>query len=131
MGREGVAPATQPPLALELAPTELPEVSATRRLTDSLCAIFAEQRGVKYAFGGRDGKATKDLMAMPGIDQAEIERRWRDGLNRQGFAQVSTLTQLVAKWNDITAPQRDPRKGGVRAEDVDWSGEKGGISHGF
>lgn len=126
--------ASQSPLPLE-PPAE---VSATRRLTDSLVAIFAEVRGAKYGFTSRDGKAAQALLSLPDVDQAEIERRWRAGLTALGWAQVSTLTQLVAKWNDQTAPPVgskpvDWRKSPVRAEDVDPSLMKrvGDVTHEF
>ena len=87
---------------------ELAPASRTRVLSDRLVASFLDVRGTAYLFtGSKDGPALARLLKICDSDD-EVDRRWRAGLRAQGWGQVSTVAQLAAKWNDLTAP---PAKG--------------------
>lgn len=89
-------------------PAPAPAPSRAVTLRSALVEAFEARRGCKYAFGGaRDGAALKALMALTEYD-GEILKRWKQGLAGQGWKQVSTIAQLLSKWNDLTAPEVAP-----------------------
>lgn len=98
----------------ELKETESPVASRQRSLTDRLEAVFSELRsGKKYAFDAADGVALAALMKLAGDE--EIIERWRIGLTGTFDQKVSTLKQLKAKWNNLTATTAEPTSSAPRA----------------
>lgn len=79
-------------------------------LVASLCAIFEAATHARYAFGGRDARAVKDLLALG--EPSEVETRWRRALARpaKAFPAVRALHELVANWNHL-ATDSEPGKG--------------------
>lgn len=68
-----------------------------------LQAAFKATRGAEYAFGGgKDARALSNLLAKPGADEAEIERRWIRGLQGQYHERCDTIFDLDRKWNTLT-----------------------------
>lgn len=91
-----------------------------REISDALVEVFLEVRESKYAFqNSKDGQALSKLLPLG--SKEEILKRWRRGLLESGWLQVSTIAQLAAKWNDLTAgapkagkPEFDPNQGITR-----------------
>jgi hypothetical protein len=80
-----------------------------------IVAVYLEVRGEPYVWqGGKDGDALKRLLASnPTLDAIEV--RWRSGLAHEDkWHRVSTVAQLVSKWNDLT-PKVDPHESALKA----------------
>jgi hypothetical protein len=68
---------------------------------------------------------------LPKGDDAEIERRWRIGLNGKFQQEIHNLAQLSGKWNALTrptdtGPPANLRRSPVMPQDVDWTKPKTG-----
>ena len=70
-------------------------------LVSRLVAVFAEVKGTPYAFqAGKDAAAVKALLSFG--DDAEIEARWRKGLQLGArWPGCHTFAELRAKWNNL------------------------------
>lgn len=85
---------------------EVPKTPVPKRETDLLCEDYsAAFPGKKYVWRGVvDGAALAKLRKDNSID--EIRARWVFGLkvvDPKGWLPVSTVSQLLQKWNDLGA----------------------------
>lgn len=79
---ERASPAHQPKRPRKKPePDELDETPLRRRLSDALCAVYAEVCGCKYPFTGRDAKALGPLLELVGEDVEEAAARFRWALS--------------------------------------------------
>ncbi len=124
------APARAPkkPLrAAEAAPLEgeAPEYKAT---VAALFTIFREDRGRDPQPDGKNWTALKRLRAKH--PDAEIIRRWGNGVPAKYKRRTSSFVDLEAKWDEcgdaepVQTPARRPT-GAATAADTDWSNYEG------
>lgn len=148
---EPASPAQQPLLAVEVAPGQangseavpgkparkprqkpaesLEAASERRKLSDMLCAVFLELRGVAYSFdGAKDGRAVGRLLELSGGDLGEVERRWRQALGMQaGYLRAHGIAHFASAWNAYPGASATggfkPHDRGGRAThaDKDWN----------
>ncbi|WP_150106360.1 hypothetical protein [Anaeromyxobacter dehalogenans] len=81
-----------------------------RPLQERLEAAFREVRGSAYGFQPRDAKALTELLRLSNGDSAEVERRWRTGLDEAGFRRCDGMHELAAKWNAYSGANGAPRR---------------------
>lgn len=93
-----------PPDALDEQPTASRETAKQPkpRESDGVVAIYFELRGIKYKYqGAKDAEGWKRMRSVATV--AEIEQRWRVGLQASGWNHIDTLAQLDQKWNELGA----------------------------
>lgn len=76
------------------------------RLSDQIVSTYKRIRSSEMLFQPRDGVALAQLQKTS--NPQEILKRWERGLQGEGWLRVSTVTQLVTKWNDLD--RQEPRQ---------------------
>lgn len=80
--------------------TTAPALPSRPRDSDLLCEDFVALVGAPYVWqGSKDGVALAALLKENSID--EVRKRWRAGLQGEGWLLVRTVAQLRQKWNDL------------------------------
>lgn len=112
-------------------PRKRPDVSDAdprhQPLIDGLCRVFAEVRGAKLPFGGREAVGVKALL-LTGTDPAVILEAWRRALTHRGFPTVSTPGELHQHLAHFVGAAPPARAGDARAPAPvpDWSNAASG-----
>lgn len=87
--------------------------SRKRFVSDALVLEFEKLRKAKYKFSGaKDGKALDEMLKLDPEGQ-EILRRWRVGLQGEGWYRVDTIAQLGMKWNELASPPKAKTKSSI------------------
>lgn len=134
----GGSAASPPPSVAAIKPAPVkkqppPSVGEPGEFRDRIDAEFRRiQNGATYAWTLDDEKAVGDLLRMSNGQTSEVVRRWEIALRRTVYPRCGSIRDLATHWNayatEATGPPRASR-GPVRAESVDWSKHRGGVTH--
>lgn len=85
-------------------PKTIPDTPHAKTIEACVLA-FQELTGSKYMFSAaKDGAAVKEMLAH--FPPEEILKRWRIGIQAQGYLHTANLASLRAKFNELAEPDK-------------------------
>jgi hypothetical protein len=84
-----------------------PARSPFKEASDLLTDVYLRKRGRKYKWNGaQDSNALKRILAV--ATPQEAAQMFEIGLDQTGYKETNTISQLDAKWNDLTMRSKGP-----------------------